>query len=294
MMVARRGKGSPETRCAHKPVASGGVELASFTAGVPDVQTVLFVNAVGMSGSILESIAQWLAQAGLNLLTWELRGSPGPADARAVTLADHVADGLAVLSAHHVDRVHVAGWCTGAAIGAFLAGELAGRARTFTSIDGVYLFSGTPGAPLGDDIFDMCQRIAADESQAPAFYEAVRPRGNEESVLGLPGQPELASALTLPYRQGVPGLVSYAHGIRSVVGGYDPVAACACLRLPVLFSARRDDKIVSYADSVNAAQLVPGALLEIADQGGHYGLFADAKATRRAAEFMLMAGALLE
>ncbi|MEU2022446.1 alpha/beta hydrolase [Streptomyces sp. NPDC016469] len=254
-------------------VAAGGITLdvaTSYEAGAP---TVLFVNAIGMENRLLEGPARALRAAGLNLVTWELRGSPGPSRSPRVTLSEHAADGLAVAAALGTGPLHVAGWCTGASIGLFLTRALGGRALSFTAVDGAFLFDGVPGARLGNAVFDMCTQIAADEDRAGVYLDIVRPRGNEAQVMGIEDE-DLVGMVTYPYSRGTEELIRYAHGIRAA-NDYDPAAACAALPVPALFLAREDDQMVGYRNSRRAGALVARSELSVRETGGHYALFTD-------------------
>jgi pimeloyl-ACP methyl ester carboxylesterase len=251
----------------------GGVKLVGGSGGRPELPTVLFINAVGMRASLLDGLADGYRAAGFNLLTWELRGSPGERDARGLALDDHVADGLAVLDALGLPAAHIAGWCTGASVAAALVRTAPARALSLTSVDGAFLFEGSPAAPLGNAVYEMCAEIEADEARGAFYHEVTKPRGNGAAVLGIADDPELVDHLSLPYRQGVEGLVRYAFALRSVVRDYDARTVLSGLRLPALFAARRDDRLVTFRDSERAAALIPGARLELADSGGHYALF---------------------
>ncbi|MFE9408144.1 alpha/beta fold hydrolase [Streptomyces sp. NPDC006704] len=254
-------------------VRNGDITLDVAVAGQEDLPTVLFVNAVGMENRLLEGLARQFLRSGMNLVTWELRGSPGPCAERQVTLEEHTEDALAVVDALGLTRVHVAGWCTGASIALFVAHALEERALSFTSIDGALLFDGVPGAPVGNAVFDMCAQIAADTDRAAYFHDVVRPRGNEGAALGVQDE-ALVRMLTLPYRQGREELTRFAWGI-SATCDYDPAAACARLSVPALFIARQDDAMVGHRNSRRAAALVEGARLHVAGSGGHYALFTD-------------------
>ncbi|MEU5543938.1 alpha/beta hydrolase [Streptomyces sioyaensis] len=270
-------------------VRSGGVSLDVAVGGQDDLPTVLFINAIGMENRLLDGLAEHLRSAGLNLVTWELRGSPGPSGAREVSLRDHTADALAIVDALGLSHVHVAGWCTGASIGLFVARELSERALSFTSVDGALLFDGVPGARLGNAVFDMCGQIAADPERAGFFHDVVRPRGNEAAVLGVDDD-DLVGMLTLPYRQGLDELTRFAFGI-SATCDYDPVAACEELSVPALFLARQDDAMVGHRNSQRAAGLVEGAEVQVAASGGHYALFTDpAETADTMATFLFKAG----
>ncbi|MEU0337007.1 alpha/beta hydrolase [Streptomyces sp. NPDC006193] len=269
-------------------VRSGGITLDVASYGDDGTPAVLFVNAVGMENELLAGLGAEFRAHGLDLVTWELRGSPGAGPGR-VTLADHTADALAVLDAAGITRAHVAGWCTGASIGLFVTHALGERALSFTSVDGAMLFTGSPGARLGNAVFDMCAKISADDGRAGFYHEAVRPRGNESAVLGLPDE-ELTRMVTWPYRQDVEALTRFAHGIHAA-NDYDPVAACSGLRTPSLFLAREDDEMVSHLHTRRAAALIAGAELSVLPTGGHYALFTDpAGAAGRMAAFMHRAG----
>ncbi|MFL6115916.1 MAG: alpha/beta hydrolase [Catenulispora sp.] len=260
--------------------------LAAFSAGRPDLPRILFVNAVGMRATLLDPLAAALAAAGFDLLTWELRGSPGGSDPRGLSLADHVADGLAVLDAYRADTAHLAGWCTGASIAAALVRAAPARALSLVSVDGAFLFDGVPSAALGDAVYEMCAEIEADEGRGEFYHEVTRPRGTGGAVLGIADDPALVDHLSLPYRQGVDGLVRYAFTLRSVVRDYDARGVLSGLSVPALFTAQRDDRLVTFKDSERAAALIPGARLELADSGGHYALFQSPDAARPLAAFL--------
>jgi pimeloyl-ACP methyl ester carboxylesterase len=267
-------------------VHCGDAPLTSYSGGLPELPAVLFVNAVGMSGALLAPLALSLADAGFNMLTWELRGSPGLSDPRTLSLDDHVDDALAVLDAHGVRAAHVAGWCTGATIAASVVRRIPDEALSLVSVDGAFLFDGGPSAALGDAVYGMCADIEADEDRGTFYHEVTRPRGTGAAVLGIADDPLLVEHLSLPYRQGVEGLVRYAFGIRSVVRDYDAQAALTGLSLPALITARRDDRLVTFRDSERAAALIPGARVHLAESGGHYALFQDPDAMAPLAAFL--------
>jgi pimeloyl-ACP methyl ester carboxylesterase len=235
---------------------------------------VLFVNAVGMRSSLLDGLAAGFADEGFNFLSWELRGSPGPSrDMLDCALAAHVADGAAVLDTFGISRVHLVGWCTGASVAGHAVAELEDRVASLVAVDGAFLFSGVPGGPLGNAMYEMCGEIVADMALGARYHELTQPRGNEGKVLGL-DDPGLVAEVTLPYRGGVEDLVRYAYGIRASCD-YDPMHMCSRISCPALLLAHRDDKMVSSKNSVKAAELIPGSQIVVMDSGGHYGLFMD-------------------
>jgi pimeloyl-ACP methyl ester carboxylesterase len=257
-------------------VVRDGVRLAVLRTDI-DAQrpTVLFINAVGMAASLCTELLADFQRAGYNAITWELRGSPGPTpEVGDSTLAEHARDGRHILDALGVTRTHVLGWCTGASIALFLADLLGDRLSRLVATDGAYLFDGFPGGPLGNAMYAMCGDIVANVDTATRYHELTQPRGNEATVLGLEGLPALVDHMTLPYRQGLEDLVRYAFAIRNACD-YDPVSRWSKISCPTLITARRDDRMVSWRNSVRAAELVPSARTSIAETGGHYGLFTD-------------------
>lgn len=268
-------------------IDSAGVRLrVGHTEPDPALSTVLFVNAVGMEVTLAAGLAAAFRAAGFNFVTWDLRGSPGPApDLRDCALRTQADDGVRVLDALGVGPVHVLGWCTGASIGLFLAERLGERMCSIVAADGAFLFNGFPGAPLGNAMFEMCGEIVGDQRTAPRYHELTRPRGNEAAVLGLQDRPELVDHLTLPYRQSLDVLVRYAFAIRAACD-YDPVRMCGQLARPALLTARHDDRMVSHRNSLRAVEHIGDARVRIDEHGGHYGLFTDDTIVADLAAFM--------
>jgi pimeloyl-ACP methyl ester carboxylesterase len=262
----------------------------SYPARDPQRPTLLFINAVGMPVELASRLARGFDRAGLNFVTWELRGSPGPgADERDCTLDAHASDAVHILDRLGVASTHVLGWCTGASIALFVAERLGPRLESLVLADPAYLFDGTPGAPLGNAMFAMCGDITLDAGCADRYHELTRPRGKEAAVLGLEDCPELVEQVTMPYRYGVDELVRYAFAIRSACD-YDPVAMCRKVNRPTLVAARRDDRMVSYRNAMKAADHVAGAQLRIADTGGHYALFTSDEALTEMTAFLSTTG----
>ncbi|EWC64423.1 Alpha/beta hydrolase fold-1 precursor [Actinokineospora spheciospongiae] len=87
-----------------------------------------------------------LPDSGVRVLSWYHRGTMGsdrPADESRITLADHVADALAVLDAAGVRRCVVMGW----SMGVMVATELAQRYPD--RVSGLMLAAGVPGDMFG-------------------------------------------------------------------------------------------------------------------------------------------------
>lgn len=247
------------------------VAVAGEVGGVRPV--VLFANAVGMENELVTGLAEALDALDVSLVSWELRGSPGPSDTSTVSLRDHTDDAMAVTDALGLTQVHVAGWCTGASVALFTALRMGSRVLSYTSVDGAFLFNGTPGARLGNAVFDMCAQITEDPSLAPRFLDVVRPRGNEAEVLGV-SDAKFTRLLTRPYRHDAEELTRFAFGIRAT-NDYDPADAFARLKAPALFLAREDDQMVGHHNSRDAAGRIAGSRMVVEPAGGHYALFMD-------------------
>jgi pimeloyl-ACP methyl ester carboxylesterase len=90
---------------------------------------------------------QFLTRPGgdLRVHSWYHRGMFGsarPADPRHVRLADHVADGIAVLDDAGIDKAVVMGWSVGVAVATELAHRYPDR------VAGLLLVAGSPGDPF--------------------------------------------------------------------------------------------------------------------------------------------------
>ncbi|SDC62587.1 alpha/beta fold hydrolase [Actinokineospora iranica] len=87
-----------------------------------------------------------LPSSGVRVLSWYHRGTMGsdrPADESRITLADHVADALAVLDDAGVQRCVVMGWSTGVMVAAELT------LRHPDRVSGLLLAGGVPGDLFG-------------------------------------------------------------------------------------------------------------------------------------------------
>jgi pimeloyl-ACP methyl ester carboxylesterase len=167
----------------------GGHAFGRRSCRVP----VVFINAAGMSTSLLADLPAAFEADGLRCLSWSLRPTTDPSPEAAAVL--HEGDLHEVLAEHDVGRFHLVAWCTGASIALRLWDRIRDRIDSLTMIDGSFLFRGTPGGQLGNAMFQMCRELREDLKQADRYYEAVRPRGNEGRYLGVEDDRLLAELL---------------------------------------------------------------------------------------------------
>lgn len=263
-----------------------GATLTASTSSVSsNAPTLIFANAVGMGLELAERLAPSVNSHGLNFATWENRGSPGPArDDSDSALHVQANDLAALIDTFQTDNIVVFGWCTGASIALHYAATHPSHLRALAFYSPAFLMSGSPGKPIGDDMFSMCGQISEDPNSAAIFYPIVRQKGGEERTLGLETHLDLLPELLRPYAGGAAVLKRYAYAIRHT-SAYDPRSLLQQVNYPVLLLGADKDKLISTQNCLDAGAEMNNCDVQILQEIGHYGLFTHCSVIETIAEF---------
>lgn len=263
-----------------------GATLNAMSAYVsPDAPMLVFANAVGMGIDLAERLAKQVNSHGLSFATWENRGSPGPARNDTDSALEVQANDLACLiDTFQTEDITVFGWCTGASIALHYAANHPGRLRGLAFYSPAFLMSGSPGRPIGDDMFSMCGQICLDPESAEVFYPIVRQKGGEERTLGLEDHLDLLHEVLRPYAGGVTALKRYAYAIRHT-SAYDPRPLLQKIGCPVLLLGAEKDRLISTENCSGAGAQVKNCDIQILEEMGHYGLFTHRSVIDKVVEF---------
>lgn len=262
---------------------NGAVELEYETFGDGQAETILLVNGLGSQMTRWpEAFCARLVERGYRAIRYDNRDtglSSWPAE--AYTLADMARDGMAVLDAVGVARVHIAGVSMGGMIVQRMAIDHPGRVLSMTSI-----MSAT-GAPGTLSSTPEAMAVLNDPPPDPkADFAAFLDNAVKNAVtIGSPGYPWPEGALRAraeaEYRRAFnPPGVARQRG--AIMADGDRTAALASLKIPVVVLHGEDDPLVQPVGGRATAQAIPGAELRMIPGMGHdlppalYDLFVDA------------------
>jgi pimeloyl-ACP methyl ester carboxylesterase len=214
-------------------MSADGLKIATYEWGAPDAATtVVAVHGFASSASVNWLNTGWvrdLTRAGFRVIALDQRGhgaSDKPHDPAAYTMANLVADLLAVMDTYMIDDAEYAGYSLGARVGWQAALDLPDRISRA-------VLGGIPdGDPLTRFRVDQARAFLADGS-------------------------DVEDRLTLAYLEmagGIPGndlaaLVSLVEGMR---GGVQPDPANPPSQ-PLLFATGSEDRIIDASRSLAAA-----------------------------------------
>lgn len=256
--------------------ANDGVPLNVLCSDMRHDDTLVLVNAPGIRCNVAERLMTELAAEGVNLVSWDLRGSPGDGAAfRTYRTAHHVDDLSAILKALSPKRVALASWCSGTptALAAIREKRLAPTGFAAFCVPN---FAGVARRSMpGDTLEKVCGVVVRDEEKAGYFFEATVARSGLDKLTADLPDARLRELVLAPFRSGTDPLLRYAHAIVNRPDAAEVRAWCGDLTVPTTFVGGRQDAMVSYEDTIALAELAPGASCQIVEHWNHYGLFYD-------------------
>lgn len=237
----------------------GKAEIYTETSG--QGQDLLLVAGLGGSGTFWRGQVKALA-AHYRVTLYDHRGvgrsSPAPLVSSAEELTD---DLLGLMDALGIERAHVVGHSTGGAMGQHLALRAPGRLHSL-----VLSASWAGPTPLFVDTFKLRRDVLINNGvksylmlgtllATPGWYLQERFTGIDEYLLD--------RATILPR-------LDVELGRLNAVMTHDLRHRLAQIRVPTAVLCARDDLITPEPMAVELARLIPGAILRILPEGGHF------------------------
>ena len=237
----------------------GDAELYTETRG--QGEDLLLVAGLGGSGSFWRAQADVLAQS-YRVTRYDHRGVGRSSPAPLVSTAEQLADDLSqLMDALGIEQAHLVGHSTGGAIGQHLALRQPERLRSL-----VLSGSWAGPTPLFIEMFKLRRDVLINNGvqaylllgtllATPAWHLQERFASLEDYLR------ERVQAL--------PGL-DVELGRLNAVMTHDLRYRLADIRVPTAVICARDDQITPEPMSVELAALIPGAILRILPEGGHF------------------------
>lgn len=275
-----------------KVLARDGLPLEVLANDLRHDATVVFVNALGISSCVAHRLLADFDAQGINFLTWDLRGSPGPyrEDFRQYGTSHHVDDLAAILAAVAPKRAVLASWCSGTAIAlsaafqhclapvaiaAFCAPNYAGRPRHKLA---------------GDTIERVCAVVAKDEGKLEFYYNTLVANSGLDPLTADLDDEELARHVLAPFKSGPRATLHYAYAMVNAPARPLVQQWCAGIEVPMTFYGAERDVMVSCQDSVALAGLSSLATWRVVEGWNHYSLFHDTGTVVREVESLFRLG----
>lgn len=240
-------------------ISIGDAEIYTETMGAGE--DLLLVAGLGGSAKFWRAQAQVLANS-YRVTLYDHRGvgrsSPAPLVSSSEELAD---DLLKLIDVMQIDRAHLVGHSTGAAIGQHVALRAPDRLRSL-------ILSASWAGPT------------------PLFIELFKLRRDVLINNGMKGYLALGTILATPawyLQERFAGIDEYLHdrlqdlpplevelGRLNAVMTHDLRHRVAEIRVPTAVICARDDQITPEPMSRELAELIPGAILQVLSEGGHF------------------------
>lgn len=248
-------------------------------------ETLLFVNAYGMSADLLVPLAKSLPN--VDFITWESRYSPvlgEKFDEKRTSVKDHADDVLSVLEHYRIDKLHIAGWCTGAQVCLRFAHDYPHRVKSLSLINGAYSLESLKQVEFHQSILGLLMKAASDLEVASVLrrlaYGAKVLEGLERkegvqtgSSNGLPQQTDqhLAEMLRQLFCSGINFHRYAAMAVR--LWEEPPHAWTPDIFLKTLVLTSSDDAMSPPHTSHEIAKMIPSSKFMEIDGADHYMLY---------------------
>lgn len=261
---------------ASKVQTHDGLGLDVFATERRFETTIVFVNALGMTSALVEPLASALFARGLNFVTWNGRGFPGPYDDsfRTYDTNHNVTDLTAVAASLGLSSFVLSAWCTGIHTALAFAAGAPERVRSLLLFNSPNYSGARLSGVTGDAIGKVSDIIVKDERKLDFFYSNIMANSTEEVRARMTGLPSgrMQEMVQAPFSSGKEALLRYAHLLYNS-GKFDCAQTCRSITAPALIIGGRVDTMVSYKDSMDLAQLLPNGVAKIVDAWDHYSVF---------------------
>jgi pimeloyl-ACP methyl ester carboxylesterase len=252
------------------PIASAnGLELYHETIGDPDDPPLLLVSGLGAHCTGYDDeLCSAIAALGLRVIRYDNRdvglSTHLPPDS-SYGIADLAADGLALLDALGIERVHLVGCSMGGMIAQQMAIDAPERVRTLVSVMST---TGEPGIGQPDpailgDLIALSQPV--DDRDA-----AVEKGMALAKLIGSPDfDEEYHRTRQTSFVDRCYDPAGVGRQLVAIVASPDRAAGLAALSVPTVVVHGTADRLVDPSGGRRTAELVPGAHLVEVDGMGH-------------------------
>ena len=256
--------------------AKDGLPLNVLASEMRHEDTVILVNAPGMSSAVAERLMHALGENGMNFATWDLRGSPGEGEEfRAYRTSHHVDDLDAVLQALGPRRYVLASWCSGTPTALAALVERKVTPMAFVAFCVPNFAEKARYNLAGDTMERVCAIVVKDESKLEFLYEAMVARSGLDKVTSDLDDAQLRQLVLAPFKSGAQAMLRYAWALMNRPEPREIRSWCAAVDVPMTFVGGKKDAMVSHLDSIELSKCSATAKHVIFDDWNHYGLFYD-------------------
>lgn len=271
--------------------ATGG-PLVAYVNRVfdPNAETVVLVNAYGMTNVTLHPLISQFAAKGFNTVTWDCRGLPDRgfdlADVTDVTMDDHFDDWELLCAVLKLRKMHLVGWSTGAVVASYIAAKAPKSINRLALVNGSFMHPKAELTPFQKNLKSIMPKVAVSQSIAKVLFNSVF-REDRSSVVRLftreiANKAEAAMSVTLPHEKHLVQTLTanpdqvfrYARLIRSFVK-VDPMTWLTGIRLPTAIFTGSGDITAHPRGSYDAASAIPSSSMHMAQNATHLSLYSD-------------------
>jgi pimeloyl-ACP methyl ester carboxylesterase len=237
------------------------------------------VLANGLGATYLAFRYLYEALGGYKTVCWDYRGlytSAAPADPRAIAMADHVGDLLAILEAEQVDQFVIVGWSMGVQLAFELVKHHRPRVRGILAVNGTYgrPFRTVMGSRLVGQVIPMLLRLV--RAQAALVGRATKRLAGSDALISAMVRVGLASETTDRelFREVVAGFaaldwVIYSD-LLSRLDEHDCEDVLPSVDIPVAIISGDRDLMTPPATAEHMHRAIPGSRLVVIKGGTHY------------------------
>jgi len=253
-------------------LADDGLPLEVFSTPLDGAITAVYINAFGVSSSIVRHLAERAYSRGINLLTWQTRGTPGVyrEDFRSYDSARHCGDLFAILDAYSLPRVALIGWCGSCQIALHAARERPTRIMSAALMAGYYGFDERLSTVAGRMMIEMAVAIAADESKAALFHDLLARDGSDAAMP--PNDDFSPKALSETFKRSRSSLLRWAL-MESKLVGSNVTRWAGDVKAPTLVLAGALDQMMGVADAIRISEHLAKSVTRVFEDADHYALF---------------------
>lgn len=252
--------------------------------------TTVIVNAYGMPLDVMHPLIHDLIAAERRVISWDCRGLPDTGfdvTSGDLSIEGQLADWSLVRA--HLTRgpVDLVGWSTGAVVASRIAAAEPEAIRNLVLMHGSFMHKGAELTAFQKNLKSVMPKVALSRSVAGLLHKSVFSE-NKGSLLKLVTRDivrksEEAMSVTRPAQKHLVQMLThdaesvfrYARLIRAFIAE-NPLAWLASIACPTLVLTGPNDQTAHPQGSYDAAKIIPGARMLIAENGDHFSFYRDA------------------